>query len=196
MKNSSSTNFDGHLRPAQVGDICLLLEPETAEEARLRVYQQALKTRFGGTFIEKVHLTCQRFDDVGPEQMARLLAQLAQVVQETPPFAVTAQGLEPLYVPVRQTHILKWRIEIGAELRQFAVRVDALLAGLGIASHYVNGFIPDLVTALKDVPPVEAAALANDPDLPYHLFEMGRLVVSRIEGPNEFKIEGHLDWPR
>ena len=54
---------DIYVRPAQLGDICVLLEPTDQDEIRLlRQRQLALQARFGGKPIENVHLTCQRFE--------------------------------------------------------------------------------------------------------------------------------------
>jgi hypothetical protein len=194
VAKSTLSDFQGHTRPAQVGDLCVLLEPTPGGYSPGQERQQDLQLRFGGTLIERLHLTCQRFDCQDPQTLKACLAGLKKVVADTEQFALQAIGLETLYVPVRETNILKWEVEVHHTLRHFVAEIRRALLLQGIEPHYVADFVPNLVAALKDVPEVSEERLAQEVGLPYSLFDTGQLVVSRIHGPNEFVIEGIVPW--
>jgi hypothetical protein len=194
MITTSLLDFAGHTRPAQVGDLCVLLEPTQNAVDQLRERQASLQRRFGGVPIDHVHLTCQRFACDDPGRVQAIIADLAAIVAATPRFALRAVALETLYVPVLETNLLKWRIAIEPPLRHFIMHLRARLEALGIEPHYVAGFVPNLVAALRDVPDVDQAALAAYHELPYPLFTAGQVVLSRICGPNQFAIEGLVEW--
>lgn len=195
MSQPSLNNFPGHTRPAQLGDLCVLLEPKPEEQRQLRTYQHALQERFGGTPIEWVHLTCQRFGEQSPQQVAQCAAALEQVVAKFAPFVLSAIGLDTLYLPIRETNILKWQVELTVELRGLLREISTALEGLGIELHYLPSFLPDLVAALQDVPALDQAALQQTDGFPHPLFTTGQLVISRIQGPSSFEIEAIIPWP-
>jgi hypothetical protein len=100
--------------------------------------------------------------------------------------AIEATGLETLYVPVRQTSILKWRIEISKSLKDFVAIVERRVVATGIQPLYKAGFVSSLVTALREVAKLGKKECDQYDELPYHLFTGERVSLSRIEGVNKF----------
>ncbi|UCC88131.1 MAG: hypothetical protein JSV81_02195 [Anaerolineales bacterium] len=181
-----------HVRPAQVGDICVLLEPSQPHEInRLRQRQAALQARFGGVPIKHVHLTCQRFACRDKGLLGAFVRNLARALEPLEPFPLTAIALKPRYVSFRQTNILKWEIQVTQELEGFVASVEQALMAAGIAPLYKSGFVSSQITALKDVPEPEPGDLAAQV-FPQHLFAAGRVVLSRIDGPNAFELLAEL----
>ena len=177
-----------HLRPAQIGDLCLLIQSSQPISDELYPRQRALQARYGGTLIQPLHLTCQRFAGQDERQWQFLLTHLRQHMGAVMPFPVTAVGLQTLAVPVLQTTILKWVIALTPALLQFQALIDDALAGSGIAGHYAPGFVSSLVAALRDITPATLTQPLHDSTLPYLLFTADQLVLSRILGPNQFAI--------
>jgi hypothetical protein len=183
-----------HVRPAQIGDVCLLLEPAQEEEIRqLQRHQVILQSLFGGISIEKIHLTCQRFvcrDGL----IGELVAGLEDDFRTVAHVAMKATGLETLYVPVRRTSILKWRIEISKSLEDFVATVERRVVATGIQPLYKAGFVSSLVAALRGVAKLEKADCDQYDKLPYHLFTGERVSLSRIEGANKFDTLATIYW--
>jgi hypothetical protein len=185
---SQETDRAPHVRPAQVGDICVLLEPtDTHEINQLRQRQVALQARFGGVPIEHVHLTCQRFACQAKGLMEAFVQNLTRALEPLEPFPLTAIALKPRYVTFRQTNILKWEIQVTQDLKSFVARVEQALVAAGIAPLYRSGFVSSQVTALKEVPEPGPGDLAAEV-FPQHLFTADRVVLSRLDGPNAFEI--------
>jgi hypothetical protein len=195
MENPAELESKAHIRPAQLGDICVLLEPNREEEiAQLRERQTALQGLYGGSLIKHVHLTCQRFACADERLVREFVQRLRQIVAEVEPFTLTALSLETRYVLIRETNVLKWRVEETAELRRFAGLVEEALEATGIASLYALGFVACLVTALREVPELGAGELVHYDELPYPLFDAGKVILSRILGPNAFEILATVEW--
>ena len=104
-----------HLRPAQVGDICLLIEPDPQTNiAPLRSYQASLHTRFGGCPTRHVHLTCQRFCGGKESRLDQSLSAIEQLSSLLMPLPLNAVALHTLPVPILQTTTLKWQIDVSS----------------------------------------------------------------------------------
>ncbi len=178
-----------HIRAAQYGDICVLLEPtDGAEIAQLRHQQRALQVLFGGTPVEPVHLTCQRFEVRDGSQLDQFIRDLAVCLISVMPFSFTALALQTLYVSTLQSNVLKWQVERTDALRRFVNLIDRELARAGLSSLYVPGAVASLVTALKGVPALTPVDFAQVNGFPHHLFTVNRIVISRIQGPDRFEI--------
>jgi hypothetical protein len=176
-----------HPQPAQIGDLCLLIQSsQPAAAGDLYNHQRALHNRYGGTIIEPVHLTCQRFAGDDERQWQQLLPHLRQGIGTIMPFPLTAVALQTLAVPVLQTTILKWVVDVTPALLQFHALVNDALQRSGITGHYPPGFTSSLVAALRDIAPPMPPL--HDPALPYPLFTADQIALSRILGPNEFAI--------
>jgi len=178
-----------NIRPAEVGDICILLEPFREDEiTRLRQMQASLQSIFGGTQIDRVHLTCQRFTIRDAQELRNIQSRLSELLGNVEPFPLTALSLQTLYVTFRQTNILKWRIEKTVALRHLTAMLEQTLLGMGIEPLYGTGFVSSLVAALKGVPELEDSRLAEYEGLPQRLFDGEQVVMSKLCGANEFEI--------
>lgn len=177
-----------HLQPAQIGDICLLVEPHPqADIGALRARQNTLQRQHGGTTVAYVHLSCQRFAPINQQQLTVLIDLLQQGIQTTLPIRLDAVALQTLPVPVLKSTMLKWQIVIAPDLLRFQNMVTAALTGAGCTPLLAPGFVPNLVSALRDLPNDLAGEL-HDPTLPYHLFDAGKVLLSRIDGPHDFTL--------
>ncbi len=177
-----------HIRPAQVGDVCLLLEPtQEAEIYQLRQRQTMLQSLFGGIPIQTLHLTCQRLV-CGSEMAGDLIARLEDNFGAMAPIAMKALEIETRYISALQTNVLKWRIEVTQALKDFTAIVERGIVETGLQSLYVTGFVSSLVTALKEVPKLEKNDYDRYEELPYHLFTGGKVILSRIDDVNKFDI--------
>ena len=176
------------IKPARPGDICILLEPgDPAEINALLQRQLELQQVYGGQVMEPVHVTCQRFPPLNPQQYQALLAQLSSLAASYQHFEVSAHGLVPLHSDYRQVHILKWEISREARLVNFSAQLEHILEITGITSLYPPGWVSTLVTALEDI----SAPDRDEPRLleeAYKLFTPRILTISKIHGPSEFEI--------
>lgn len=186
MKNQKENEI--YIRPAKLGDICVLLEPvQKTEIDGLHQRQKLLQSSFGGVPIKRIHLTCQRFACQDEQQLKNLQKHMCGLMAGLKPFSLTALSLRTLYVPIRQTNILKWEIEETDELRQFVAVLEQALVSVGIKPLYRTGFVSSLLAALKEVPELDEISLAKYGGFPYHLYNGEQIVLSQICGPNEFK---------
>lgn len=192
---SQKAGSEPHVRPAQIGDVCVLLEPTDAHEIdRLRQRQVALQARFGGQPIKHVHLSCQRFACQDEGLLGAFVQNLSRALADLEPFPLTAVALRPHYTSIRQTNILKWEIRVTQELEGFVASVEQALLAAGIAPLFRSGFVSSLVSALKDIPEPGQSDLTSEV-LPQHLFAAGQVVLSRIHGPNAFEVLVELRLP-
>jgi hypothetical protein len=187
MSEESKRARNVHIRPARIGDLCLLLEPVREEEIhQLQQHQVMLQSLYGGIPIEKIHLTFHRF--TCRDELARgLITSLENGFRRTPPIAIQAIGIETLYIPALQTSVLKWRIEVAKALENFVAIAERGIVAQGIQSLYVTGFVSSLVTALRGVAKLEKDDYDRYDALPYHLFTGEKVILSRIEGVNRFE---------
>jgi 2'-5' RNA ligase len=179
-----------HIRPAEIGDICVLLEPsDSAEIQQLRQRQAALKKDFGGSPINRIHLTCQRFAGQDERQITEFTDQLRKAGQDRVPFQLTALSLYTLYVPVRESNILKWNIAITKDLTRFVAQIEKTVRQSGIQPLYRTGFVSTLVAALKDIPEdLDPRFSSSYDEFPFSLFTASQMSLSRIDGPDQFEI--------
>lgn len=178
-----------HLRPAQVGDICLLIEPDPQTDITpLRSHQETLHTRFGGHPIPHIHLTCQRFCCGAASRLDQSIAAIERLSSLLMPLPLNAVGLHTLTVPILQTTTLKWQIDVTPELLAFNAAIEDTLRAADFIPQYAPGFTSNLVTALHGVADELHDDGLADPQLPYHLFDAQKIVVSQICGPGKFTI--------
>jgi hypothetical protein len=178
-----------HLRPAQPGDICVLLAPSADETAHVvRPRQRYLQTLFGGRPTEFVHLTCQRFiiqDELMPTVAQQLRTQTAAVQ----PLSILATSLVPWNSRNQQLRVLRWSIALTRDLRRMAALIADVLAKTGAAPLYVSGWQPTLITALEGINEltVDPNFLA-DQSFPFPLFLAEQVVLSKIKAIGEYEI--------
>jgi len=183
-----------HLRPAQVGDICLLIEPDRQTDIRpLRDRQQRLHHRFGGVPIRHVHLTCQRFCNGKHSQIDQSVAAIEKLSAMLMPLPLNAVALHTLAVPILQTTTLKWQVDVTPALLEFNAAVEEALRFAGFMPQYAPGFTSNLVTALQNMAETIEDNILDDPRLPYHLFDAKKVVVSQICAPGKFTILAKID---
>ena len=191
MQANKTTHQKGneiHIRPAKLGDICVLLEPTNKVEIdQLRQHQLSLQAKFGGTLVQQHHLTCQRFASQDKQLLKNFQKNITSILATMKPFSLTALSLQTLYLPIRQTNILKWNIEVTDELRQFVAAVEQALTDLRIKPLYKPGFVSSLLAALEGVPDLDEESLTQYRGFPHHLYHGERMILSQICGPNEFK---------
>lgn len=185
-----------YARPARLGDICVLLEPTQKEEINhLRQRQLSLQSLFGGTPIEDVHLTCQRFACQDEHLVQGFVQTLTRALAIVEPFPFTALSLKTLDSPLRQTNILKWHIQITQTLQRFVSIAEHTLLATGITPLYLSGFVSSLVAALRGVPELNSDDLPSYSVFPHHLFTAGKVVLSKINGLNEFETLATIRLP-
>ncbi|MEZ4621056.1 MAG: hypothetical protein R2867_36910 [Caldilineaceae bacterium] len=178
-----------HLRPVEVGDICLLIEPHPqADITLLRGRQQELQTQHGGSLISHVHLSCQRFAAAEEGQLTDFVDSIRHEMKALMPFPLHAIALQTLPVPALHSTMLKWKIDISTTLLQFNAMVAEASRQSGLTTLYRAGFTSNLVSALRDLPMAQPDAQLQDYHLPYHLFDAAKIVLSQIHGPNHFRI--------
>ena len=178
-----------HVRPAQLGDICVMLEPTEKEDLnQLDFLQSALQEHFGGIPVKPVHLTCQRFSCSDLHRLQEFTQCLAEVLAPVCPGSMTALSLQSLCLPGRVTATLKWCIDVTQELRLFVSALEQALQVTGIKPLYTNGAASSLVTALRKVPRLHEARIPGYRGFPQHLFSVGQIELSEIRGPDEFEI--------
>lgn len=184
------------VRPTHVGDLCILLESDDAEENNaLLQRQEALRSQHGGRVINAVHLTCQRFEIPPGGSLRQMKRYLTEELAGTPPFRLMADGLEQIDSVFGGMYVLKWRSNPSPELRNLINKVRTGLERSGMLPLYAVGFIPELVTALESVKPYDMSKF----DLsifPHPLFTASKLRVTRIWGPDNFESLGEIVWER
>jgi hypothetical protein len=178
-------------RPAQPGDLFLLLEPSEAERAAVRELQAALQVRYGGRPQAYVHLTCQRFALDGGPAVESVIASLRAALSGSRPLSIRATSFIDSGSPFWQTRLLRWRIEPTDELLAFRALIDRTLQGQGIAPHYP--WTSFHVTALEGVIGREGDALSFEDGLPRSLFVARQVVLSRLRGQFEFDLLAEID---
>ena len=104
------------------------------------------------------------------------------------PLPLNAVALYTLAVPILQTLTLKWQVDITPELLAFNAAVEDSLRIAGCTPQYAPGFTSNLVTALHDMSDDFDDSALIDPQLPYHLFDAQKIVVSQICSPGKFTI--------
>lgn len=175
-------------RPAQPGDLCVLLEPSADEVPNLRQRQLALQASFGGRPHQVVHLTCQRcaIEDARSTDLIREVETLRTV----PPVAIVAVSLIQFPHSFWGTRLLRWQIQVTDELHHMCTLVDSALTRAGATLHYAFSTSRKLkpVTALEDIPQADLEGYLATAEYPHHLFYARQVVLSRILGRGRFDI--------
>ena len=186
-----------HLRPALVGDVCILLEPTNQDEIQsLHQYQLQLQKTFNGTPTHHVHLTCQRFAMAEDYPREVLFENLRSAMADITPFPLTAVDIQKLYIPRIQSTILKWRVELTLELSHLTHQVELAVKEAGLVSSYIPGWVPSLVTALENLHSIPSKDTSISKEIfPHHLFIIHKLVISRIISVDQYKLLGTIYLP-
>ncbi|MBN1875767.1 MAG: hypothetical protein JXA33_16200 [Anaerolineae bacterium] len=189
MTTQSTSDSDFHIRQAQPGDLCVLLEPADPGEIADLIYRQhALQAWFGGDVVTPVHLTCQRFILSEEEYLDAFIPLLRAAMAQVAYFSLTATAFQILDLPSLQTRMLKWRVEETDALRNFVVTLNEALSATGATSLYAAGAVANLVSALISVPILSTSELVLVGGFPYSLYTARRVQLSRIDGPGVYTV--------
>lgn len=177
-------------RPAQPGDMFVLLVPSEDELPTLRQRQLALQARFGGRPHEVVHVTCQRFTLPDGRPVEGLIRQFKRRIATCAPFPIVATSLIQYEHAFWGTRILRWLVRVTDELHRFCVLVDETLAAGGATPHYTFSAsrAPKHMTALEDVPEADLDGYQPETPYPHHLFTARTAVCSLLKGQGAFEI--------
>ncbi len=177
------------IRPAQPGDMFILLQPSEEEAACLRQRQLALQARLGGQPHETVHLTCQRFTLGDESRVTGLIDQVTKLHTQLP-FAIIAVSLIQFEHAFWGTRLLRWQVRVTDELHRFRTLVDDTLTQAGATLHYPfsTSREPWSATALENIPEIDLDSYLAHAEYPHHLFYACQVVLSRIVGRGAFEI--------
>jgi hypothetical protein len=187
-------------RPAQVGDICILLLPDDDELTRLNEHQRFLTSHFGGQIHQAVHLTVQRFappthSNLQPHSASlrgqmSLISSLAEKLVVTPPLSFTALSSFSIYSNFKNNHIVKWEIPATDELRRYVSLTNRALDEVGVlpTDRYTDDWISTWVTALDGVTNTEITGEQIGVKYPHHLFTARRIWLSEIKEGNGYEV--------
>ncbi|RMH68382.1 MAG: hypothetical protein D6675_16220 [Gemmatimonadetes bacterium] len=176
------------VRTAIPGDICVLLEPDEVELELVRTKQKSLQAIFGGHFHSRVHLTCQRFALPDDQLQSELIHHLRERLMTYPPFTLTAVSLISFYAEFWQSYLLRWKIRTTEPLHRFRLTVEEALHKIDITPHYPSNWNPTLVTALEEISILKTERYLAAMNFPYQLFRVRQVVLSKINGVNNFEI--------
>lgn len=177
-----------HIRPAQIGDICLLLVPTRDEEIKqFRQHQAVLQSHYGGFPVEQIHLTCQRFY-CSDEKIDDLVKDFENHLRTLHPIDLNATKLETIFSRAQHSHILKWSVNISKNLVELIKVIESRIKIAGIQPLYATGFVSSLVTSLYGITKLKNNLSDLYSELPYHLFTGEKIIFSRITGVNKFDL--------
>jgi hypothetical protein len=172
---------------AQPGDVCVIVEPSIRDLPRLRRIQQGLQQRYGGRPQTRIHFTCQRFTPPQNGGLPQLIADLRRQLNPLAPIPVTAAALEWTKHPFWGCNVLRWDLNLSAELLRFGRLLEEALLRAGAQLQYPRGagWRPH-VTALERMPDRETEAV-EAPAFP-HLYTADRIVLSQVQPGKRFAI--------
>jgi hypothetical protein len=169
----------------------VLLLPDQDEADRLRQMQASLRSVFGGTPHEPVHLTCQRFAMVDEHALRDIIHHLEARLALVPPVPVIAASVAEMEHRFWQSRLLRWRIQVTAEVRHLVKSIEDGLVAARVTPHFPcdSGWVPTRVTALEGISLGRNLhrRLSEDP-FPLHLFTGRQVILSSIVGQRAFEI--------
>jgi hypothetical protein len=185
----------GLSRPAQPGDMFVLLVPSEDELPGLLQRQSVLQARFGGRPQKELHLTCQRFSLPGDRPTEDVVRQLETRLSVPDPFPIVALDVMQYPSSFWCTSVLLWRVPFAGALYRLCVLVDGVLADYGAELHYPFSASsePKHVTVLRGVPQADLDGYQPDAPYPHHLFFARIAVCSRLKEQSAFEILAR--WP-
>ena len=165
-------------RPAQAGDLFILLEPVPDELANIREYQRDLQHLFGGRIYENVHVTCQRFTLQDDGSKSDTVHHLVESLSHFHPFSIMTDSLVMVHPPFWQSYMLRWKIRMTEEWWAFVESINSVLEAIECFPHY-SIEEPATCTALEmDVE--KNVADGSMLGLPCCLFSAQRITLSQL----------------
>ena len=178
---------------ARPGDVCVLLEPHTAEIPVVRNLQGELQRYYGGRSQRRVHFTCQRFALPDPIHLLHVIHTLQTNLAPITPFPVHAHRLELVDHPFWEFSVLRWDLHRTTPMWNFARAVHYALRQAGMAPHYPcdDGWRPH-VTALEAIPSPNNLYV-NGAHQGQRLYTARRAVLSQVQPGKRFQILATVD---
>lgn len=170
------------VRPAQNGDICLLLVPSRPPSPKVKALLEGLKSEFGGRIIEPLHVTVDRVAATDTEDLVRAVRECVPRLRKA---AVRGSGLFVLRSEYRGANVLKLDVARDESLDHDVDELRTALRFAGLSPMYGDERAMT-VTALERIERSAApdgAALG----LPIDLFVGDTLLVSRIRGVGSYE---------
>ena len=174
------------MRPAQAGDVCILLEPSADELSYLRAYQRRLQAVFGGQLVEHVHVTCQRYRPDASEHLTRIVYKMVDELASVEPFPLLPASVVTLQSEFWETSLARWTVQETDAWRSLIAVLNRTLQELSCPPHY-QGDWPPTCGALEHIAPGQPL-LGLDEALPQVLFEARTAVLSQVEGQGRFTL--------
>jgi hypothetical protein len=174
-------------RVAQPGDIFILLVPPAQELHLLRQWQTDLKTLFGGSPVDHLHVTCQRFTPSAGKPDQLCISELKSELKNVKAFTLFADKVIQFHAPYWQTYVLRWRIQITPNFVQFRQCLEQILENIDCPSHF-NRERHASCTALNLAEQVSLDDKLLGPVFPKALFTVKELVISQLQANHQFEI--------
>ena len=175
------------IRIAQPGDIFILLVPSAQELHLLRQWQAELHTRYGGTPVNHLHITSQRFTPWQGQLQKACINLLNSELQNLPSFPVFTDRIIQFYARYWETLVLRWRVQETEQYSHFRDILDRILVEIDCPSHF-DRQRPASCGALTLNSRVDLEAKPPNRRFPAHLFMAQELLLSQLVDKNTFEI--------
>ena len=176
------------VRPAEPGDVCVLLAASSPPAAEIRARLEGLQRTFGGRLVDPLHLTLER---VSGERTDDLIAAVRRSISQLQPVVVRGHALMTMRSSYRRGNILK--VETAQE--RIAPDVDAVRSAVraaGLSSLYGNERRAN-VTVLEGI--TQDGEVASEKWRPLDLFIADLVIVSRIAGASRYDVLEQISLP-
>jgi hypothetical protein len=171
------------VRPAQAGDICILLAPSGPPSAPGAAFIDRLHADLGGERVEPLHVTVDR---VATDDAAALVRTVRDSARRLRPAPVRVARLYFLPSQSRGPEIVKLEVAPDAVLEEDTNELLAALRRSGLPSLYPDRPKPT-ITTLQRVTRRDSVD-ADVAGLPLDLFVADLVIVSRITGVARYEI--------
>jgi hypothetical protein len=171
------------MRPAQAGDICILLAPSGPLSESGAAFVERLHADLGGERVEPVHVTVDR---VATDDAAALIRSIRDSVRRLRPAPIRVERLYYLPSRSRGPEIVKLEVGHHAVLDDDTNELLAALRRSGLPSLYPDRPKPT-ITTLQRVTRRDSVD-ADVAGLPLDLFVADLVIVSRITGVARYQI--------
>lgn len=171
------------VRPAQAGDICILLVPSRPASSSVNGLLRGLQDAFGGRIVEPLHVTVDRVAEVDSETVVSAVRECVPRLRRA---AIRGKGLFVLRSGYRGADVLKVDVARDGTLDHDIDELRGALRGAGLRPMYGDER-PMTVTALERIErpaALDAAAWG----LPIDLFVGDTVLASRILGVGSYEI--------
>jgi len=176
-----------NIRVAHPGDIFMLLVPTAQELHQLRQWQTALQARYGGSVVDHIHITCQRFTPQDHKLAVECIEKLQTDLKSTPVFQLYTDELVQFFAPYWGIQVLRWQVQETTAYGKFRDQLDMTLSQINCPSHF-NRMLHATCTAIN-LP--SAGSIESNPlpwQFPAPLFKARELLISQLVSGEQFTI--------